>query len=46
MNDRGKRRGDPESAQCPHGENGDHEWGPDPDDPDAGDTCTLCGVGR
>ncbi len=44
--DRSYRTGDPKLARCPHTADGMHVWGPDPDDPDAGDTCTLCAVGR
>lgn len=40
---------DPDDAtrpRCPYFPDGRHDWGPDPDDPDLGDVCTCCGVGR
>lgn len=46
VQDRSTRPGDPDLVQCPHASDGLHTWGPDPDDPDAGDACTVCAVGR
>ena len=35
-----------DKTDCPYTPDGAHQWTPDPDDPDIGDVCALCGVGR
>lgn len=31
---------------CPYTDDGQHQWVPDPDDPDCGDVCGCCGTPR
>jgi hypothetical protein len=45
----GRPATDPPPVQdgpCRFTADGQHDWAPDPDNPDLGDCCTLCAVGR